>query len=268
MERHAVPQNIMEVEFKLFGALTVRQFGYLAGGLILALIIYFTPLPGLLRFALIIISVLLGLFLSLVRINGQSSSVWLTNFIVAMFTSQERVWKKTGVVPEIFQEQVQKSREETLMKVKKQGRIKASVTPLSKFETETVITQADKEEELRLQQIEKQMNLNEDSLKVTDQSKPKPVEQEIVTPVSELQVKGYVFDKTDKPVKGALVSFNTQQGEFLKEVVTNDLGYFELKENLSPGIYFANIAAEKLKFDYYKIEIKPGQDIIYKFKAK
>lgn len=264
MERHAVPQNIMEVEFKLFGALTVRQFAYLAGGLLGGLLIYFLPFPGLLRFALIIISVLLGLFLSLVKINGQYSSVWLANFVVAMFTSQERVWKKTGIKPDVFQEEVKKKKEATLEKVKKEGRIKASIAPLSKFEVNTQPTEADKAEELRLKQIEQQMfgmtgttNNVKTNINTNNSSNP-----------STLTIKGYVFDKDTRPVSGALISVNTEAGDFVKEVISDEKGYFDLGIVLEPAVYFANVASKGMDFDYYKIRIKPGQQILYKFKAK
>lgn len=265
MERHAVPQNIMEVEFKLFGALSVKQFAYLAGFLMVALLIYFTPLPGLLRFVLIILSVILGIFLSLIKINGQYSSIWLTNFIVAMFTSQERVWKKTGVVPDVFHEEVRKTKEETLEKVKKEGRIKASVAPLTKFEVRTSPTIADREEELRLKQIEQTM-FGTDTIQT-------PINTQAVSSVQpevsgNNSIRGYVVDGQSNPVQSALVSVNAEGGEFLKEVTTDAKGYFDLGLTLNPGVYFASIAAPKLVFEYYKIRLKPNQDTLYKFKAK
>lgn len=293
MERHAVPQNIMEVEFKLFGALSVKQFAYLAGGLLGALVIYFLPFPIALRFVLIIISVILGLFLSLIKINGQYSSVWLANFVVAMFTSQERVWKKTGYVPDVFHEEVKRTKDETLEKVKKEGRIRASVAPLSKFEGKAEPTQADREEELRLKQIESQLfptaeggtllpvnaqqggftkeatadvvtaavPMVSDISQVSEASKISEAAEKIV-------IKGYIVAKNAQPIAGALVSVNTEQGEFVKEATTDAKGFFDLGIGLSPGIYLANVAASGYEFDYYKIKLRPGQDILYKFTAR
>ena len=270
MERHAVPQNIMEVEFKLFGALTVKQFAYLAASLMLALMIYFLPIPGALRFVLIIITVLLGIFLSLIKINGQYSSVWLTNFIVAMFTSQERVWKKTGIVPDVFHEEIKKTRDETLEKVKKEGRIKASVAPLTKFEVKKDTTVADREEELRLKQIDSQMRGDALPVYTSPISPLQSMTNDLVQEVTEekIAIKGYVVDKQSVPVPGALVSVNAEKGEFVAEATTNDQGYFDLGVMLDPGLYFASIAAPKMIFEYYKIRLKPKQDILYKFKAK
>lgn len=279
MERHAVPQNIMEVEFKLFGALSVRQFAYLAGSVLVALGIYFTPIPGALRFVLIIISVVLGLFLSLIKINGQYSSVWLSNFIVAMFTSQERVWKKTGYVPDVFHEEVKKSKEETLKEVKKEGRIKASLAPLTKFEVKQEPSAADREEELRLKQIETELFSNDPSMvssvttlpespKETVAQAPQSASASVETKVKR-SLRGYILTKDSKPVVNALVSVNTERGEFVRETISDERGFFDLGAELEPdGVYFANIAAEGLHFDLYKIKLKQGEDILYKFTAK
>jgi len=104
MERHPVPQNIMEVEFKLFGSLTIKQFGYLALGCLVAVLIYFSPVIDLIKYPLVAIAGIMGLFLAVGQINGITSTVWLSNFIVAMFSSQERVWKKMAVTPEVLKE--------------------------------------------------------------------------------------------------------------------------------------------------------------------
>jgi len=53
MKKHSIPQNIMEVEFKLFGAFSVRQFGYLAAGFMLAAGVYFLEWPALVKLIII-----------------------------------------------------------------------------------------------------------------------------------------------------------------------------------------------------------------------
>lgn len=268
MERHAVPQNIMEVEFKLFGSLTVKQFAYLAGGLMVGLSVYFLPFPIALRFVLIVISVVLGLFLSLVKINGQYSSIWLSNFIVAMFTSQERVWKKTGVVPDIFKEEVKRTKEEAVAKVTKSGRLKATVTPYSRFETKVESTKADREEELKLKQIESQIFSTDEQNHPEDGANMDLYVNRSDGISKPLSIKGYVEDKNSKPIPNALVSLNTESGEFIKEVLTDKEGFFDFIEEIPPGVYFASIVATNYNFDFYKITIKADQNILYKFVAK
>lgn len=104
MERHPVPHNFMDVDFKLFGFFTVKQFGYLAVGFILSLLFYYTEIPEILKYIFIGVSMGAGIFLAIVKINGQPSSVWLQNFITSMFDPQERLWRKTPVVPDILKE--------------------------------------------------------------------------------------------------------------------------------------------------------------------
>lgn len=99
MDKHAIPQNIMEVEFKLFGSLTIRQFVSLAGGITGAVIIYFIGLPIFVSWPLMLFSVILGMSMSFVTINGQSFGRWFTNFVLALFTSQRYIWRRTPRTP-------------------------------------------------------------------------------------------------------------------------------------------------------------------------
>jgi len=93
---HAVPQNILDVEFKLFGSLTVKQFSYLAGATFAALIFYFIfgSLPWLM-WPLILVCIGVGLALALIKINQRPFDVWLTNYILAVMGSQRSIYHKS-----------------------------------------------------------------------------------------------------------------------------------------------------------------------------
>ena len=102
MKQHPVPENIMDVEFKLFGSLTAKQFGYIiAGGLCGLFFFYAFKSLGstFLGWIFAFLCVVLGISLALIRINEQPFEVWMGNFIAAMFSSQKRVWKKEKKVP-------------------------------------------------------------------------------------------------------------------------------------------------------------------------
>ncbi|MBN2016167.1 PrgI family protein [Candidatus Dojkabacteria bacterium] len=108
MKQHAVPENIMDVEFKLFGSLTAKQFGYIIGGGCIALLMYYTFKTlnsTLLGWIFAFLCVILGLSLALIRVNDQPFEVWLGNFLSAMFSSQKRVWKKGKKTPEVLTQQ-------------------------------------------------------------------------------------------------------------------------------------------------------------------
>ena len=93
---HAVPQNILDVEFKLFGSLTVKQFSYIAGAAFVGLIFYFifNSLPWLM-WPLVLVCIGLGIALALVKINQRPFDVWLTNYIIAVLGSQRSIYHKS-----------------------------------------------------------------------------------------------------------------------------------------------------------------------------
>lgn len=97
MKQHPIPQNILDVEFKLFTKFTVREFSYIAlgiggGGIFLYL---FTrgDLPGIIAIPLFIVLAGLGLFFGLVPINEQSADVFIRNYVLAITSPTQRVWK-------------------------------------------------------------------------------------------------------------------------------------------------------------------------------
>lgn len=99
MRQHTVPQNIMSVEFKIFGDLTIRQFTYIsiAGGL--AFIFYLTLLPGIIKYPLIVISILIGILVTFGKINERPFDIWINNFITAVLLPTQRVWRKQAYFP-------------------------------------------------------------------------------------------------------------------------------------------------------------------------
>lgn len=97
MKQHAIPQNILDIEFKLFTKFTVREFVYMAlgigfGGIFLY---FFTKgqLPGVIAIPIFVVSSGIGLFLGLVPINDQKADVFLRNYIWAITNPTQRVWK-------------------------------------------------------------------------------------------------------------------------------------------------------------------------------
>ncbi len=176
MERHPVPQNIMDVEFKLFGSLTVKQFGNLAIGAFAAVITYFLGFPGILKWPLIVFFVLLGLSLALLRVNDQPFGRWLGNFIIAMFTNQRKVWKKTPKVPDLFTKTYKADNydEQILSKTKKQ------LPAFLQQETKQSIDIADKGEEEALKRLDYYI---QNDIKAAKPGKNDVQKQESVSPV-------------------------------------------------------------------------------------
>lgn len=160
MKRHAVPQNIMDVEFKLFGSFTIRQFMNLAVCIGFALGVYAMPLPDVLKWPIIVLLVLLGLALALLTINGQPFSVWLGNFLNALMTSQRRVWKKSPRTPDILRTEQKISGKYTTHLISKSTKLKSFDMPLLKEEVFDEVDRADKVEEENLDRLNKHFVAN------------------------------------------------------------------------------------------------------------
>lgn len=93
--QHPIPQQVLGVEFKLVGELTLRQFVIVAlfGGLAYALF----SLPNvnlLIRLPLAAIALLLGVAFGLVPVQEQSLDRWLAYFFRATYSPTRRVWQK------------------------------------------------------------------------------------------------------------------------------------------------------------------------------
>jgi hypothetical protein len=101
MKAHAVPQDIMNLEFKLFGNfLSLREFIFIAVGVALAWFFYFLMqkgvLPGLLAIPAILLFGLGGIMMGLVPIQDRPLDQWLVNYIAAIRKPTQRIWKKPG----------------------------------------------------------------------------------------------------------------------------------------------------------------------------
>ena len=95
--RFQVPQFI-EVEDKVFGPLTVRQFIYLAGGGGLAYLIY-AFLPFILAILLIPPVVILSLMLAFYKINDRPFIYTLESAVKFYIGGKLYIWKKAPVTP-------------------------------------------------------------------------------------------------------------------------------------------------------------------------
>lgn len=96
MRQHPIPQNVLDVEFKLFTKFTLKEFAYLAlgigtGGIFLYLSIR-GDIPGIIGIPIFLVLSLIGIFLALVPINDQPADKAIINFFTAINRPTQRVW--------------------------------------------------------------------------------------------------------------------------------------------------------------------------------
>lgn len=98
-KQHPIPQNFMDVEFKIVGDFTVRQFTYMCATGFPMYVIYNGVSQGFLKTILLGIFGILGFLLVFVPIDDRGMDVWIVNFFKAVYANNRRVWRKTPVIP-------------------------------------------------------------------------------------------------------------------------------------------------------------------------
>jgi len=91
--KYQVPQFI-EVEDRIFGPLTLKQFLYVAGGAAIGFLLWSSPLP---RFLAILIGVpLVGFFMALAfyQMNGRPFVNTVESAVKYFFASKLYIWKR------------------------------------------------------------------------------------------------------------------------------------------------------------------------------
>lgn len=100
--KHPVPQNVMDVEFKVVGDLTLRQVLYIALGGILAYLSYRAGLPSIWKWSFVVFFSLLGVAVAFVPIQERGLDKWIVIFIRAMFSPTQMIWMKSYSPPSYF----------------------------------------------------------------------------------------------------------------------------------------------------------------------
>lgn len=99
MEQHPVPQNVTTFQFRLIGDMTMKQFGYLAGGAILAYISFKLPLPFFFTWPLTVLFALTGIGFAFVPIEERPMDVWVLSFLKSVYNPTQFVWHRLQPTP-------------------------------------------------------------------------------------------------------------------------------------------------------------------------
>lgn len=117
MRQHPIPQNVLDVEFKLFTKFTLREFTYLAVGVSIGgIFLYFTTkgqIPGIIGIPIFVVFAGLGAFFALVPINDQPADKFIMNYFSAINRPTQRVWLNTELKNERIKPTVEASEKKT-----------------------------------------------------------------------------------------------------------------------------------------------------------
>lgn len=303
MEKHAVPQNIMDVEFKLFGSLTVKQFSYVAISFLTALFFYIIPLPGLLKVIFIIITVGLGLAFSFVTVNGLPFTTWFGNFTSNLFASQRKVYKKTPLPPKVLsdikitakrginvgkakdvednnylQALLERNRDKKDEQVARDETVElTSITDqkvddpfandkasaLDKYFANAAVQSFAKNGEMPAR-IDPTQNLQNTQVTKPNENEPKV---QVINELQANQIAGFVVDKSGKVISSATVTITNSGDSQQVSVYTDDRGKFILPKALANGTYQIAIQSEGYVFPEFTLQLTGELIPLYKYMA-
>lgn len=96
MDQHPVPQDITGFQFKLVGDMTLKQFGYLAAGAIVAWVFYITNWNPIVKMPLAFFSFTFGIALAFLPIQERPLETWIVNFFKSVYKPTQYLWKKSA----------------------------------------------------------------------------------------------------------------------------------------------------------------------------
>jgi hypothetical protein len=234
--------------------MTLKQFGKLAAGIILALIVYGINPPGFVKWPLICLFVGAGFAMAFLPFNGRSIDAWVVAFFKRIYSPTLYLWqaknKKDSSVP---------------ITINQTG--PANITPAfipPKAETPpvvSIVSQPVPRPKPTLPFIPKP------PVNAAGQ-RPKPkVEPRFLTnmaipapPSMPNIIVGYVHTPNKKIIDGAIIEIRESQGIPVRALKTNQLGQFQTATPLSNGSYEIELEKEGYSFDIIKVNLT-GQKI-------
>lgn len=97
MENHPIPQDITGFQFKLIGDMTIKQFAYLAAGIVLGWIAFSMPVYILIKLPLAGFFVLSGVAAAFFPIAGRPLDTMIINYLKDLFNPTRYVYEKAGM---------------------------------------------------------------------------------------------------------------------------------------------------------------------------
>ena len=105
MEQHPIPQQISSYQFKLVGDMTLKQFFQVAGGVVVSLIFYSTPLHPIIKWPIILFSAGLGAAMAFLPFQERPLEKWIIAFFRSIYSPTLYTWKKTEKPPVFYTEE-------------------------------------------------------------------------------------------------------------------------------------------------------------------
>lgn len=133
--------------------MTLKQFGYLAGGAVVALVFYGTGLPLLIKWTLISISGFTGFALAFLPIQERPLQVWIVSFFKSVFSPTQFLWRKAATPPEFWQKTTSKVRVPTKAPPADKKNLRAYLQSLPGVQSDNPLDQQENASLLKIKQL-------------------------------------------------------------------------------------------------------------------
>lgn len=102
MKQHPVPQHIASYQFRLIGQMTLKQFLELAAGIVAGWLIYSLNIAPIVKLPLAFTAGCIGIALAFLPFEERTLDRWFINFMRAVYSPTQYVWRKSPQIPEIL----------------------------------------------------------------------------------------------------------------------------------------------------------------------
>lgn len=290
-----VPQNIMNVEFKVFDFLTVKQLFIGVGILIVAVLLFFV-LPSGWNITISGFIIFLGFIVLFVPFNGDPFLVFVSNYLEAMITDQRRVWHKKGIILKTaaqkalyyrYGAEVPLSKIDSYFMIGSKNNIQQSnnTTNIDQLENEFLSKSNQLQQEIDTRVTYKStsqsgINLSKESKFIHTSSTPSesfgvvnlldlntPNSQNFINSEtyvkreSEVEVKnfifGYVEDEKENPISGAIINLKQNDAKVIEVLISNAAGEFKTAYEYPEGEYLLEATKDGKNINEIKIYHNP-----------
>lgn len=265
MRQHAIPQNVLDVEFKLFTKFTLKEFAYLALGIGFGgLMIYLTVdkiIPPVLGIPVFFLSSVSGIFLGLVPINDQDADKFIQSYISAINNPTQRAW---------LNKKMKAERIKPAMKPDENGKLisqdvnneKPKIIGASFVNTLTPSTDETQDSAIVEEEgVEMPVpSLDPNNLVITDENIDKY--QFNIKTADSLpgNINVWLCTKDLKPIPNTIVYLKTKDDKMLYANKTGPNGYFLTNKVWDPGVYILNFEHPQFKFPRVEIVLSKKEN--------
>lgn len=265
MRQHPIPQNVLDIEFKLFTKFTLKEFAYLAVGVSIGgIFLYLSTkgdIPGIIGVPAFALFSGAGAFLALVPINDQNADTYIVNYFTAINRPTQRVWLNKTMKSERVKPQLQNTQIVDGNSGIGKGKVigGAKIPEAQKMQVfvenpgddilqeDTNVTSTQTDTVNKEQQVP---NIPEGMLTINEENITRY--QFNIKSLDKLpgNINIWLCTKENQPIPNVNAYLKDLQGKILYANKTGPNGYFLTNKNFPPGIYiieFENLPTGSLK---------------------